>query len=62
MIILGTIVGILLFVAGCVGVALTWINYNLGSLHWIEGLLTFGVFALVGLAVIIMIVMTPKES
>ena len=62
MIILGTFVGILLFVAGGVGIALTWANYDPGSLHWIEGLLTYGVFTLLGLAVIIMIVLTPKEE
>lgn len=61
-IIISTIVGIILFVGGCAGVVLTWINYQVSSLPWIEGLLTYGMFALLGLGIIVFIVMTPRET
>ncbi len=62
MIILSTIVGILLFVAGSIGLILTWINYPMATLNWIEGHLTYGMFCILGLAVIAIIVMTPRET
>ncbi|MBN2238870.1 MAG: hypothetical protein JW712_03775 [Dehalococcoidales bacterium] len=62
MVILGTIVGIILLAAGGVGLALTWINYAVASTQWIEGLLTYGVFAVLGLAVLILVILTPRES
>ncbi|MBN2075554.1 MAG: hypothetical protein JW762_08400 [Dehalococcoidales bacterium] len=62
MIIISTIVGIILFVGGCTGVVLTWINYQVSSLAWIEGLLTYGMFAVLGLGIIVFIVMTPRET
>ena len=61
-IIISTIVGIILFVGGCVGVVLTWLNYQVSSLTWIEGLLTYGMFAVLGLGIIVFIVMTPRET
>ena len=61
-IIISTIVGIILFVGGCAGVVLTWINYQVSSLAWIEGLLTYGMFAVLGLGIIVFIVMTPRET
>ena len=62
MIIISTIVGILLFVAGSAGIILTWINYPVATLNWIEGLLTYGIFCVLGLGIIGMIVMTPRET
>jgi hypothetical protein len=62
MIILGTIAGIVLLAAGSVGMVLTWINYQIASLNWIEGILTYGVFLILGLVVIAFILMTPRES
>ena len=61
-IVLSTIVGIILFVGGCAGVVLTWINYQVSSLSWIEGLLTYGMFTILGLGMIVFIVMTPREK
>ncbi len=61
-IIISTIVGIILFVGGCAGVVLTWLNYQVSSLAWIEGLLTYGMFAVLGLGIIVFIVMTPRET
>ena len=62
MIILSTIGGIVLLAAGSVGMVLTWINYQIASLNWIEGILTYGVFLILGLVVIAFILMTPRES
>jgi hypothetical protein len=62
MIILGTIAGIVLLAAGSVGMVLTWINYQIASLNWIEGILTYGVFLILGLVVIAFILMVPRES
>ena len=62
MIILGTIAGIVLLAAGSVGIVLTWINYQIASLNWIEGILTYGVFLILGLVVIAFILMIPRES
>ena len=62
MIVLSTIVGIILFVGGCAGVVLTWINYQVSSTPWIEGLLTYGMFTILGLGMIVFIVMTPREK
>ncbi|NLE07794.1 MAG: hypothetical protein GX631_00895 [Dehalococcoidales bacterium] len=62
MVILGTIVGIILLFAGGVGLTITFINYDVVSLPWIEGLLTYGVFALLGLAVIALLLMMPHDD
>ncbi len=61
MAIISSIVGIILFVGGCAGVVLTWINYQVSSINWIEGLLTYGMFAVLGLGIIAIVVMTPRE-
>lgn len=62
MIVLSTIIGIILLAAGGFGLTLTFINYPVSSFEWVNGLLTYGVFTLLGLAIIIFIVMTPKED
>ncbi|MEJ2740020.1 MAG: hypothetical protein P8105_09385 [Dehalococcoidia bacterium] len=62
MIILSTIAGIVLLGAGSVGMVLTWINYQIATLNWIEGILTYGVFVVLGLVIIGFILMTPRES
>jgi len=62
MVIVSTILGIVLIAAGSVGVVLTWINYQAASLNWIEGLLTYGVFLVLGLGIIAVIVMIPREN
>ena len=61
MIILFAIVGLLLLVAGGIGLTLTYANFPLATLDWIEGNLTYGVFAVLGLAIIILAAMTPRE-
>ena len=62
MAILFTIVGLLLLVAGGVGLAVTNVNYPPATLDWIDGNLTYGVFTILGLASIILIIMTPRET
>jgi len=61
-VILSTIIGIILFFAGGVGLTITFINYDVASLPWINGLLTYGVFALLGLAVIIFLLLVPHDD
>jgi len=62
MIILFTIVGLLLLIAGGAGLFLTYTNFPLATLDWIEGNLIYGVFIVVGLAIIIIVTMTPRET
>ena len=60
--ILFTIVGIILLLAGGTGIILTSINYPVGILDWVEGILTFGVFAILGIAAIVILTVTPRET
>ena len=56
------IVGILLLVAGGIGLVLTCSNYPIATLEWIEGTLTYGVFVILGLATIVILTLTPRET
>ena len=56
------IVGIILLVAGGIGLFLTFSNYPIFTLDWIEGNLTYGVFVILGLAAIIILALTPRET
>ena len=56
------IVGLLLFVAGSVGLIITNTNFPPATLDWIDGNLTYGVFTIVGIASIILVTITPRES
>ncbi len=62
MVILFTIMGLFLVVAGGVGLVLTSANFPLATLDWIEGNLTYGVFTVLGLALIILVIITPRET
>jgi hypothetical protein len=62
MVILFSIVGLVLLVAGGAGLVLTYANYPLATLDWIEGNLTYGVFTVLGIAVIILATMIPRET
>ena len=62
MVILFTIMGLVLLVAGGTGLFLTYANYPMATLDWIEGNLTYGVFTLLGLATIIVVTMVPRET
>jgi hypothetical protein len=60
--VLFTIVGIILLIAGGIGIFFTWSNYPLASLDWIEGTLTYGVFVILGLTAIVILTLTPREN
>ena len=60
--VLFTIVALLLLVAGGIGLVLTCSNYLMATLDWIEGTLTYGVFVILGLAAIIILALTPRET
>ncbi|MFC1972332.1 hypothetical protein ACFLVE_02880 [Chloroflexota bacterium] len=60
--ILFTIIGLVLLCSGGAGLFLTLTNYPSASLAWIEGTLTYGVFFLLGLVIIIVLTMVPRES
>ena len=60
--VLFAIVGILLLVAGGIGLVLTYSNYPIVTLEWIEGTLTYGVFVILGLAAIVILTLTPRET
>jgi len=62
MVILFLIVGLLLLVAGGAGLILTYANFPPATLDWIEGTLTYGVFTVLGLAIIILVTMIPRET
>jgi hypothetical protein len=62
MVILFSIVGLVLLVAGGAGLVLTYSNFPLATLDWIEGNLTYGVFTVLGIAVIILATMIPRET
>ena len=62
MVILFSIVGLVLLVAGGAGLVLTYANFPLATLDWIEGNLTYGVFTALGIAVIILTTMIPRET
>ena len=61
MAILFTIVALVLVVAGGTGLVVTCSNYMVGTLDWIEGILTYGVFVVLGIATVIAITLTPIE-
>jgi len=62
MVILFLIVGLVLLVAGGAGLVLTYANFPLATLDWIEGNLTYGVFTVLGFAVIILATIIPRET
>ncbi len=62
MAILFTIVGLILLIAGGAGLYLTYTNYELAAIEWINGSLTYGVFVILGLAAIIIVTLTPRET
>lgn len=59
--VLFTIVALVLLVAGGIGLVLTCSNYPIVTLDWIEGILTYVVFIILGISAIIMITVTPRE-
>jgi uncharacterized iron-regulated membrane protein len=60
--ILFIITGLVLLLSGGTGLFLTFTNYQSASLPWIEGTLTYGVFFLLGLIIIIVLTIIPRET
>jgi len=54
-------IGILLLISGGIGLFVINLNYPAGDLIWIQGNLTYGVFALVGLAITISFMISGLE-
>jgi hypothetical protein len=59
--VLFTIIALVLLVAGGTGLVLTCSNHLIATLDWIEGILTYGVFVILGLSAIVMLTLTPRE-
>ncbi|KPK23605.1 MAG: hypothetical protein AMJ70_03110 [Dehalococcoidia bacterium SG8_51_3] len=57
-----TFVALLLFIVGSIGIVITFINFSIGDPHWFHGILTFGVFTVVGLATIVFLAMRSPEE
>ena len=55
-------IGILLLISGGTGLFVINLNYPAGDLIWIQGNLTYGVFALVGLAITISFMISGPET
>lgn len=53
MVILYTLISILLLIAGGVGLFVTYTGSELGTTVWIQGTITYGVFLLIGVMVVI---------
>ncbi len=55
-------IGILLLISGAIGLFVVNLNYSSGELIWIQGNLTYGVFTLIGLAIIISFMISGFEQ
>ena len=53
--------GLLVLVAGCVGLIITFTNFSLDSVEWLQGFITYGVFTIVGLTTIIFLIVITWE-
>lgn len=54
------IIGLLLLGAGGVGLFITYDNFSPATLDWIQGNLTYGIFVLLGLAIVIFATILPR--
>ena len=55
------ILALIFVVAGGVGLIFTIITWDVGHANWIQGIITFGTFAAVGLVSLIFLIMFPGE-
>ena len=55
-------IGILLLIAGGIGLFVINVNYPASDLNWIQGNLTYGVFTLVGLAITVCFMISGLET
>lgn len=54
-------IGIILLISGGIGLFIVNLNYSVGDLLWIQGNLTYGIFALIGLTVTISYMVSGLE-
>ncbi|MFC1862110.1 hypothetical protein ACFLX6_02345 [Chloroflexota bacterium] len=55
------IIALIFVVAGGVGLIHTFITWDAGNPHWVQGIITCGAFAAVGLASLGFLFMFPEE-
>ena len=55
------ILALIFVVAGGAGLIFTFITWDTGNAHWIQGIITFGAFAAVGLVSLGFLIMFPQE-
>ena len=57
-----TVIGLILFISGGIGLLLTNANLDSGDVEWAMGNLTFGTFALVGAILFITLIIASWEN
>jgi len=55
-------IGVILLISGGIGLFLVNLNYPVGDLLWMQGNLTYGIFALIGLAITISYMISGLET
>ena len=56
------VIGLLLFIAGGIGLILTNANLESGNIDWILGNLTYATFAIVGLILVVTLIVASWET
>ena len=56
------VIGLLLFVAGGIGLLLTNANLDSGDIEWAMGNLTYGTFTLIGVILFVTMIIASWES
>lgn len=54
-------IGLFLILAGGIGLFVTTTNLALGDTLWIQGIITYGVFTIIGIAIVICIMISGPE-
>jgi hypothetical protein len=54
-------IGLLLFIAGGIGLFFSYTSFALGSPEWIQGNLTYGTFTSIGLVMLILLIFAGPE-
>jgi hypothetical protein len=54
-------IGLFLILAGGVGLFVTNTNLAFGDTLWIQGIITYGVFTIIGIAIVICIIISGPE-
>ncbi|MFQ6121829.1 MAG: hypothetical protein ACE5LA_02045 [Dehalococcoidales bacterium] len=56
-----TIIGLLLLIAGGIGLFITYTGFAWGSPEWVQGNLTYGTFTIIGVAILVLLVISGPE-